>query len=233
MGIPSLSETNRILIVTGHYGSGKTEFSVSLAMALAVSGIAPLAVVDLDIANPYFRSRERRAELESAGIGVYGSLYNTEVTAELPALGASLRAPLENRDTRVIVDAGGNDSGALVLNQFRKYFTDEDSTVLSVVNFNRYETRTVEDAIEHILAIERVTGLNVTYIVNNTHLLRETSADDILRGHELSLTLCEKLGKRLYCDCYPAPVVKTEDLSALDSSLFPLEMYMRPTWLDK
>ena len=233
MGIKNLPDTNRILIVTGHYGSGKTEFSVSLAMAQRESGISPLAVVDLDIANPYFRSRERRTELENAGIGVYGSLYNTEVTAELPALGAGLRAPLENKDTRVIIDAGGNDSGALVLNQFRKYFTDDDSTTVAVVNFNRFETRTVEDAIEHILAIERVTQLDIKYIVNNTHLLRETTADDILRGHELSLTLCERLGKKLYCDCYPAPVVNAVELSNIGESLLPLELYMRPSWLDR
>ena len=233
MGITNLPETNRILIVTGHYGSGKTEFSVSLAMAQKKAGISPLAVIDLDIANPYFRSRERRAELEAAGIGVYGSLYSTDITAELPALGAGLRAPLENKDARVIIDAGGNDSGALVLNQFRKYFTEDDSTALAVVNFNRFETRTVEDAAEHVLAIERVTGLNVEYIVNNTHLLRETTEDDILRGHELSLRLCERLGKSLYCDCYPAPVVNTEDLNALYGTLFPLELYMRPSWLDR
>ena len=233
MSIKNLPEANRILIVTGHYGSGKTEFSVSLAMAQRKAGISPLAVIDLDIANPYFRSRERRAELEAEGIGVYGSLYNTEVTAELPALGAGLRAPLENKDTQVIVDAGGNDSGALVLNQFRKYFTDEDSTALAVVNFNRFETRTVGDAAEHVLAIERVTKLNIDYIVNNTHLLRETTAETIIRGHELTLELCEKLGKKLYCDCYPVPVVNAQELTELKSSMFPLEMYMRPSWLDR
>lgn len=233
MSIQNLPESNRISIVMGHYGTGKTEFSVSLAMALRKSGVFPLAVIDLDIANPYFRSRERRAELEAAGIGVYGSLYNTEITAELPALGAALRAPLENRDTRVIVDAGGNDSGAIVLNQFRKYFTDDDSTAFAVVNFNRFETRTVEDALLHLEAIERVTCLTIKYIVNNTHLLRETTASDILRGHEKSLTLCEKLGKKLYCDCYPAPVVNSAELSGLGNTLFPLEMFMRPTWLDK
>ena len=95
-----LPPVNRIFIVAGHYGSGKTEFSVSLATELANGGVSPLAVIDLDIANPYFRSRERRAELEALGIDVYGSLYKTEITAELPALGAQLRAPLENRDTQ-------------------------------------------------------------------------------------------------------------------------------------
>ncbi|NLB29051.1 MAG: ATP-binding protein [Clostridiales bacterium] len=232
MKISNLPATNRISIITGHYGSGKTEFSLSLAMMLAKSGVSPLAVIDLDIANPYFRSRERRAELEAAGIGIYGSLYDKEITAELPALGASLRAPLENRGARVIVDAGGNDSGALVLNQFRKYFTDDDSTAFAVVNFSRYETRTVGDAALHILAIERVTGLNIRYVINNTHLLRETTPDDIIRGHELSLALCKRLGKKFYCDCYPEPVVDAKSLPELRDTLFPLALYMRPTWLD-
>lgn len=233
MSIENLPKTNRITIITGHYGSGKTEFSVSLAMMLAKSGVSPLSVIDLDIANPYFRSRERRETLEAEGIGVFGSLYDKEITAELPALGAKLRAPLESTDTRVIVDAGGNDSGAIVLNQFRKYFTDEASTALAVVNFSRYETQTVENAAEHVLSIERVTGLTIKYIVNNTHFLRETTADDIIRGHGLALSLCEKIGKSLFCDCYPLPVVKAAELSELRDTIFPLAMYMRPTWLDR
>ena len=97
----------RIMVVIGHYGSGKTEFCVSLAMLLAKNGYGPygrLALVDLDIANPYFRSRERRDLLESAGVRMYGSAYQHEITAELPALGADIRAPLEDADCRAIVD---------------------------------------------------------------------------------------------------------------------------------
>jgi cellulose biosynthesis protein BcsQ len=221
------------MIVAGHYGSGKTEFSVSLAMRLARDGVAPLAVIDLDVANPYFRSREQRATLEGAGIGVYGSIYDKEITAELPALGARLRAPLENKACRVIIDAGGNDSGALVLNQFKKYVTPEETTLLAVVNFNRFETRTVETAAAHVSAIEHVTGLEAEYLVNNTHLLRETTADMLARGHALALETCAALGKKLFCDCYPAPVVPSADLHDLGEFILPLELYMRPTWLDR
>ena len=53
---------HRLTIVTGHYGTGKTEFSVNLALALAKEG-RPVALADLDIVNPYFRSRERRSLL--------------------------------------------------------------------------------------------------------------------------------------------------------------------------
>jgi len=228
-------QIGRKIIITGHYGSGKTEFAVSLAMLLAgtqESG-SPVSLIDLDIVNPYFRSRERREMLENAGITVYGSVFDEEITTELPALGASVRAPLEDISRRVIIDVGGNDTGALVLNQFSKYFTDDDATVLAIVNANRMDTSSVEGALEHISAIEAITGLTVSEIVNNTHLLRETTADDIIKGHELCKAVCEKSGKHLLLSCYPEGLVDPECLVGLTESLMPLGLYMRSTWLDK
>lgn len=187
----------------------------------------------MDIANPYFRSRERRALLEESGIGVYGSIYKNEITAELPALSATIRTPLEDKGCFVIVDVGGNDSGALVLNQFQKYFTPEESATVAVLNFSRFETRDIDSAITHISAIEAVTGLNVEGIVNNTHLLRETTRDTIIKGHRLSTELCSKTGKVLWCDCYPETIVAAEALDGLSDYLMPLGLYMRPTWLDR
>ena len=229
----SLQKSRRKTIVTGHYGSGKTEFSVSLAMLLAGQRTGKLAVIDLDIVNPYFRSRECRKILEDAGVGVYGSIYKTEITAELPALAAGARAPLEDKNCRVIVDAGGNDSGAIVLNQFSKYFTDDETTMLAVVNMSRPDTSTLNGAIEHIRSIEVVTGLTVNGIVNNCHLLRETTADIIIKGHAFCIRVCEEMQKKLYCNCYPEEIVNPNDLAGLSGSLMPLGLHMRPTWLDK
>jgi hypothetical protein len=171
--------------------------------------------------------------LEEAGVPVFGSAFKEEVTAELPALGASLRGPLEDINCRVIVDAGGNDSGALVLIQFGKYFLNDDTTVLAVVNANRPETSDLDGALSHISAIEAATGLKVTGIINNCHLLRETNADTVIKGHELCVKICEATGKQLWCDCYPEGIVAPEDLSGLSVNLMPLGLYMRPTWLDK
>ncbi|MDR0446530.1 MAG: ATP-binding protein [Oscillospiraceae bacterium] len=226
----------RITIVTGHYGSGKTEFSLNLALREVSSGnkaYTGLAVCDLDLVNPYFRSRERRQELEARGIEVFGSAYREEITAEIPALDAGARAPLENKSYRVIIDSGGNDSGALVLRQFGKYFTDAETDVIAVVNFKRYETQDIERAAEQIAAIERATGLAAGFIVNNTHLLRETTAETILSGHALSLDLCAALGKTLLYDCFPQPIVPPEQLSGISATLFPLALHMRPAWLDR
>lgn len=226
----------RILVVTGHYGSGKTEFSVSLSMTLAKNGFEPyrrLGLVDLDIINPYFRSRERRTMLEAAGIPVYGSAYGHEVTAELPELAANVRTPLEDRECRTIVDLGGNDSGALVLNQFGKYFTKEDSLFVIVVNANRPETRDYDGAMAHLDAIERTVGRRVDALVNNTHLLRETDAECIEKGHRLCERICAQTGRYIWCDCYPVGVVSEEDLRGQYEHLMPLGLYMRPTWLDR
>jgi len=244
------TQITRKIIVTGHYGSGKTEFAVSLALLLAAyeseklaprsknglqsSGItpSPVALIDLDIVNPYFRSREQRDMLGKAGVSIYGSAFDKESTAEMPALGASLRAPLENSLYRVIVDVGGNDSGALVLNQFGKYFSDDETTVLAIVNANRPETNDLDGALRHIAAIESATGLTVSGVVNNCHLLRETKAETIIKGHVLCKRICEETGKLYWCDCYPEGIVSVDELSGLSGNLMPLGLYMRQTWLD-
>ena len=226
----------RIMVVTGHYGSGKTEFCVSLAMRLAREGFGPykrLALIDLDIANPYFRSRERKAQLEAAGVAVYGNAYEHEITAELPALGANIRAPLEDRDCRVIVDVGGNDTGALVLNQFTKYLGPGDALFLIVVNANRPETRDVEGALEHLRAIELKTGRRIDGIINNCHLLRETDAACILRGRALGEAVRDETGLFIWCDCYPEGLVLPEEIAGSVEYPMPLGLYMRPSWIDK
>ena len=226
----------RKIIVTGHYGSGKTEFSVSLAMLLANNHPETtnnIALIDLDVINPYFRSREQREMLNNAGIDIYGSAFETESTAEVPALSAKIRAPLEDNACRVLIDTGGNDAGAVVLNQFSKYFSGDDTMVLAIVNANRPDTSELDGALEHIAAIEHITGLNVSFIVNNTHMLRETTTAEIIRGYNLCKRICEKTGKQFLCSCYPKGIVNPEELTELQSNLMPLGLYMRPTWLDK
>jgi len=192
-----------------------------------------LAIIDFDIVNPFFRSREKREMLKNAGIEVYGSVYDVEITAELPALGASLRAPLEDSSCRVIIDVGGNDTGALVLNQFSKYFTDDETTVLAIVNANRPDTSDLDGALDHIASIEKITGLTVDAIVNNTHMLRNTTAADVIEGHAFCKEICDKTGKSLLCDCYPDGIVDPAELNGLSGNLLALGLYMRPTWFDK
>jgi len=222
----------RILIVAGHYGSGKTEFAVSLAMQAAQEGLLPLAVIDLDVVNPYFRSRECAAMLQAAGVEIQGSFFGHNVTAEIPELSANIRRPLEDKDCRVIIDLGGNEAGARILKQFSKYFQGDDFSLAIVLNANRYETRNAEDAIEQIELIENELGIKADYLINNTHLLRETAAEDIARGRRLCNETAKLRDYEILCDCYPQGIIEP---SVLDKDLIPfgVGMYLRQSWLDK
>ena len=226
----------RIIVIAGHYGSGKTELAVSLAMRLAEAEkkeFPRLAIVDLDVANPYFRSRERMTLLKNHDVSLYAdTFHSTGTTAELPALTAALRAPLEDAGCRTIVDLGGNDAGARVLKQFEKYFHGPDHELWAVVNFRRYETLNIEGAREHVEAIQRELEMPVTGLVNNTHLLRETTPDIIREGWEKALELSRAMEKPLLFTCYPAGIISPEELAGI-TPLMPLGLYMRPAYLDK
>ncbi len=226
----------RVIVIAGHYGSGKTELAVSLAMRLSAQQdleYPRLAVVDLDIANPYFRSRERMQLLREHGVSMYADVFqSTGTTAELPALTAALRAPLEDEGCRTIIDLGGNDAGARVLRQFRKYFEGDAHELWAVVNFRRYETLTVEKAREHVEAIAAELQLPVNGLVNNTHLLRETTPDILREGQALAEQLSADMDIPLLYTCYPAGIIRPEDIPDLPR-LMPLGLYMRPAYLDK
>ena len=221
----------RKIAVTGHFGSGKTEFAVSLAFALAEQGAQPLALCDLDIENPYFRSRERQAALEGAGVKVYSDFSGGRNGSELQTLSAAIRAPLENEACRVILDCGGDNSGAMVLNQFGKYFSDGDYQLLCVVNCGRPGTDTPEKAAAHLAAIESATGLHVSGLISNNHLIRYTTAEDVLRGWAFTKEVEALTGVPTLAACCMTSLIPAVSGHGFD--VFPIGMYMRDSYLDK
>ena len=218
--------SHRVSIITGHYGTGKTELSVNLALALAAEG-KRVMLADLDIVNPYFRSRERRPQLEAAGIQVISSSQACS-DADVPALPAELLAILENRDIRGILDIGGDPDGARVLARYQPKITAEDYQLIFVSNANRPEVRTAEDAISYIRCIEEVTGLACGGIVNNTHLCGETTAEEILRGAELARAISEKTGIPVLCHTAEERLIP--ELTALEEPIFPITIQMKKPW---
>lgn len=228
----------RITAIAGHYGSGKTEFSVNLALDLKKEK-DKVAILDMDIANPYFRSRERQKMMEAEGINVIFNTYGFDITEDLPAITAALRGPLENEEFTAVVDVGGNDSGARVLKQFEKYFRRDDCELLCVLNANRPETDTVEGMLEHLHSIEIETGLKFHGVINNTHLLRETTADDIVKGYKLCRQVSDKLGIPIVWNtCHEdllddlKQLIADENIEGLEN-IYPIKLYMRPSWLDR
>ena len=215
---------HRLTLVTGHYGTGKTEFSVNLALALAAEG-ARVALADLDIVNPYFRSREQRALLEAAGVRVVAT-SQALADADVPALPAELHAVLEDRGVRGVLDIGGDPSGARVLRRYRPRILKEDYQLLYVVNAARPEVRTAERSVEVLRAIEAVTGLRCGGLVNNTHLCGETAPEDIREGALLAEEVSRMTGVPIVC--HAAEARFQSQLRDLD--LFPIEIRMKKPW---
>lgn len=169
----------RITVFSGHYGSGKTNVAISVALDAAKAGKS-MTVADLDIVNPYFRTKDSAKELEAAGIELICSDYaNTNV--DIPALPQSMYAITDDRSRSVIVDLGGDDRGALALGRLAPAMKEEnDFDLFAVVNMLRPLTTTAQDTLEVIKEIETASGLRFTGIVNNSNLGEETTAQTVL-----------------------------------------------------
>ena len=218
----------RIRVIIGHYGSGKTEFAVNYAMKLAEH--KKVALADLDVVNPYFRSRERSEILEAKGVKVIGSALGATINMDLPSISAGVLEPLQNEDFDLIMDVGGDSVGARVLARYKKYFIEGDYDMFCVVNTNRPETMDVQGIIKHVRAIEDVVGVSVTGLINNTHLLRDTSRDDVLEGQEIIVSASRELNIPIKYISTLEEVV-SELPEGLEGELFPIKMYMRDPWM--
>lgn len=218
--------THRVSIVTGHYGTGKTEFSVNLALALAKEG-ANVMIADLDIVNPYFRSRERKQILEEAGVQLISSSQSCS-NADLPALPAELLSILENRQLTGVLDIGGDPVGARVLARFQPKIIQEDYQLIYVLNANRPEVRTVDSAITYLRNIEAITGLTCTGIVNNTHLCGETTEEEIRNGAALAAGVSKET--HIPVLCHVAVEHLADQLSDLPEPVFPITIKMKKPW---
>ncbi len=217
---------HRLSIITGHYGTGKTEFAVNLALKLADEG-QQVMLADLDIVNPYFRSRERKDLLAKSGIRLISSSQACS-DADVPALPAELLTILENREIRGVLDIGGDPVGARVLARFQPQIIQEDYQLIYVLNANRPEVRKPEAAIDYLRSIEAVTGLTCSGIVNNTHLCGETTAGEIRKGANLAATVSQKTGIPVLC--HVAHEDLAPSLTDLSEPVFPITIKMKKPW---
>lgn len=178
-----LDNPKRVALFAGHYGSGKTNIAVNYALELKKSG-KDVVVCDLDIVNPYFRTKDSTKELNDAGIEIISPEFaNTNL--DLPALPASVYGVVQNRQRFAVLDIGGDDRGAYALGRYVPYLKEEnDYEMIFVANFLRPLTRTPEEALEVMREIEAACKLEFTALVNNSNLGNETIAKDVLDTDE-------------------------------------------------
>ena len=183
----------RVTLFAGHYGSGKTNIAVSYALLLAREG-KKTAIADLDIVNPYFRTKDSASELEAAGVDLISPQFaNTNV--DLPALPAEAYRLVEDKSLYAVMDIGGDDRGAYALGRYTPFLLEEGNYRMAfVANPCRPLTRTPEEALEVMREIEAAGGLPFTAIVNNANLAHETTPETVLAAVSYMKKLSEMSG---------------------------------------
>ena len=173
----------RITIFAGHYGSGKTTAAVAYAKKLREKH-EKVMIVDIDLINPYYRTKDAQDELDALGISVVSPTYaNTNI--ETPSVPPQVMAAFSQKDTYVVFDAAGDDDGAVVLSRFFVEFSQEDYDFFMVVNTKRPLTRDRQSIIIYKDDIERASRMQFTALVNATNLSAETTVSDILEGEKI------------------------------------------------
>lgn len=220
----------RITVVTGGYGSGKTEVSIALAQLLRRTSNqgSRVALVDLDIVNPYFRSRDADSRLAGQSIEVIAPAGALKL-ADLPALPPGISGAIADTAARVVIDVGGDPAGATALGRYSPELTGQGYEMLFVINPYRPHTGSVEAVLDVLLRVEKVSRLKVTGLVNNGNVMEYSGMAELRRGQEIA----EQVGKELnlpvrFAACKPDLAIAARD--ELDIPVLELAVMMRPPW---
>lgn len=218
----------RITVFAGHYGSGKTNVAVNYALMLSKTG-KRVSIADLDIVNPYFRTKDSQRAIENAGIRLISSEYaNTNV--DTPALPAEVYSIFEDKNVLAVTDVGGDDRGALALGRYAPYLLEEnDYEMLFVINKYRFLTRDAVSTVEIMKEIESAAGIKFTGIVNNSNLGEETKAETVAKTAEYA----EEVSRISGIPVKMTTVKKNleRELQGKIPNIFPIDIYVKQTWI--
>jgi len=200
-------EHKRLTLFAGHYGSGKTNIAVNYALKLAGEG-KQVCIADLDIVNPYFRTKDSAAVLEKAGVKLISPQFaNSNV--DLPALPAEAYRLVTDKSIYGIMDIGGDDRGAYALGRYVPAIKEEGNyRMVFVANACRPLTRTPEEAMEVMREIEAACGLSFTDLINNTNLGTETTPETVLEARDYMARLSELSGLPIFATTAETAVAK-------------------------
>ncbi|MEH7356072.1 hypothetical protein V7150_21300 [Neobacillus drentensis] len=223
-----MSKKNKITILSGHFGSGKTEIAINLALTEKHTH-EKVAINDLDIINPYFRSRDVSSIFQQHGVELIAP-KNRLATADLPIVSGEMYRVLHDHRYRLIVDAGGDKDGATALGQYYHEWKDLNLELLFVLNGNRPYVSTLEGALYTVNQIERASRLKVSGIINNTNIGSETTIKDIEKGYKLSSSLSEKLEIPLLYTTISDHLKKEAENFANNYEVVFIKRYMKMSW---
>lgn len=211
------------VIVCGHYGAGKTNLTVNLALLAARSGEA-VTVVDMDIVNPYFRTADFGELFRASGVGLIAPVYantNLDLPVLPPSVGTAIRS-----GGRVFLDVGGDDDGAVVLGGFSSLLEEQGYSMLYVVNRCRELEPDPAGEARLLERIQQASRLRVTHLVDNTNLGRETTPELLERSGDYLAELSRRTGVPVLCQTVERRLAG--DLPG--EGRLPVEIYVKPPW---
>lgn len=214
-------------IVTGHYGCGKTNLSINLALDL-LGEHAQVTLVDLDIVNPYFRSSDYAEMLTARGVRVISPTF-AGTTLDTPSLSAEVSSAFDAPGA-VVMDVGGDDAGATALGRYAGDVSRIDHELLYVVNRYRNLTSTPEEAAALLREIEAASHLKATGVVNNSHLRDETTASTILDSLEFARRTAALVDLPLVCTTVPRWLADEKDIVGRVENPYPVDVHVRTPW---
>ena len=215
----------KITIITGHYGSGKTNLAVNLAVRASRMGKA-VAVVDLDIVNPYFRTADFRDLFSAKNIKLIAPDFANS-NLDIPSIQFDLEQIAKSEDC-LIIDVGGDDAGAVALGRYAEALSayGNDVDMFYVINQRRYLTSTPDEAVKLMYEIENASRMRHTAIVNNTNLGKETTVEIVEKSAEFAGEISVRTGLPVKFTTYPEECTEITD----NPSAYPIKIYVKPLW---
>jgi len=221
-------DNSRVMAIVGHYGSGKTEIALNIALSMQKSG-RRARVVDMDIVNPFFRSAECAEKMRALGVEVLYPEFALSAV-DMPTLGAEVRRAFEDDGCISILDIGGDDAGAAALGGFANQLNALGAEMYYVINPYRPRSRDIEQIKTMFSLIEARSRMKVSGIIANPNMGRETTPEIIRDGEPLIAEVAEKLGVPVIAECV------REDIAegfAGGWDVFPIQRFLVPEWMDE
>lgn len=229
MRIPSelVDSLRPVTVVVGHYGAGKTNFAVNLAIDLKRAGY-DVTLIDVDVVNPYFRASEQEDLLGQYGVNLVAPVFSkTGTSLDVPSLTGRISPTIRDahEGSYVIIDAGGDDVGATALGRYALDIASKDYAMLYVANAFRNLVQDPMDALENLYEIQEASHLKATAIVNNSHLKGSTTDETVHEGVEYAKRLSSVMGLPLVCTTIPANL----EVQGIASS-YPVQPFVKNPW---
>jgi hypothetical protein len=220
----------RLHIICGAYGSGKTEFAIAYALDIHKQNRSKVGLIDLDIVNPYFRSRDIAGDLEEKGLMVVSTVSGLE-HSDIPSLSPQIFSFFQDHTYQVVFDVGGDPAGARALGRFHPYFETEPYEMLIVVNPFRPDTRNIAEALDLIASVQGTSRLKATGIISNINLGPDTTLEIWQEGLKFIMELGEQLALPIVYHMVEQSFFSRHQADLKDYPIFPVTLKMRPPWL--